>query len=760
MKTLDRRQFLGGALAAGGALTSAVAFTESLTQTPAKQPAGPDSPDTQPDERGERTPIDFRYAPALRQTAFCFPDDPYKSVMNENGDLLYGYDMENGILYFPLQFRFSLFGMQPAKVVDQMIESPSIPIVRTVLERTGALITLTTFATNDVREGRVDNVIMEIRPRGAEPVNVSPLVEIHTVHKCDLQIEGKDLIVVERDSNKLLFAATVFQNPSEGTVHGTIFDIDTPTKQQLALHRGVAASAAPYRAFFRFPQEGQAKEQVKGGLQFPEQNLNAARKFWGAWSPFRDPISMVVPGRSGEFVSACARNILQAREVKNGKLTFQVGPTCYRGLWVVDGNFLLEAARYLGYDKEAIEGLRTTWGKQLPSGQIVAGAPREHYKDTAIAMFTLVRQCELSQDWSLLHELEPNVVAGIQFLDSLRERARREGSALGGYGLLPRGFADGGFDGSREELTNTLWTLAGLKAICSAGRQQKLDEVAKAEQLFRELYAAFNEAAQREMRSYEGKFQYLPMLLKNDPAWSLPDPWDRPRPQCAQWALSHAIFPGRVFRPDDPIVKGHVALRQAVRREGVPAETGWSHHEAVWNYDVAFAAEVYLWLGMRQAARDTFVGFLNHATPQYCWREEQPLQDAMVGSYVGDMPHNWASAECIRYIRHVFALEDGADLRLLAGITDDECAAASSYLFRGTPTRFGRLDLNFEPLDGGQGWRFTYRRANGPDPSTVSAPTTIGRFKLARAEGVHVKQAGDTVCIDPSVHQWSLIWKV
>ena len=54
---------------------------------------------------------------------------------------------------------------------------------------------------------------------------------------------------------------------------------------------------------------------------------------------------------------------------------------------------------------------------------------------------------------------------------------------------------------------------------------------------------------------------------------------------------------------------------QAVAREGIPAETGWSPHEAVWNYNAAFVAEVYLWLGMRQAANDTFVGFLEPRQP-------------------------------------------------------------------------------------------------------------------------------------------------
>jgi hypothetical protein len=128
-------------------------------------------------------------------------------------------------------------------------------------------------------------------------------------------------------------------------------------------------------------------------------------------------------------------------------------------------------------------------GLWLACGYAAGGS--EHYKDTAIAMFTLVRQCELSQNWSLLRELEPKVLSAIQFLDSLRSRARSEGSSLGRYGLLPKGFADGGFDGSRDELTNTLWTMAGLKAIGAAGEQQKIPKVAYATQLYRELYSAF-----------------------------------------------------------------------------------------------------------------------------------------------------------------------------------------------------------------------------------------------------------------------------
>ena len=55
-------------------------------------------------------------------------------------------------------------------------------------------------------------------------------------------------------------------------------------------------------------------------------------------------------------------------------------------------------------------------------------------------MFTLVRQCELSQDWSLLHELEPQVVHAIAFLRSLQSEQSSRIRALGRYGLLPRGW--------------------------------------------------------------------------------------------------------------------------------------------------------------------------------------------------------------------------------------------------------------------------------------------------------------------------------
>lgn len=202
------------------------------------------------------------------------------------------------------------------------------------------------------------------------------------------------------------------------------------------------------------------------------------------------------------------------------------------------------------------------------------------------------------------------------------------------------------------------------------------------------------------------------------------------------------------------------ATRATAAREDTPAETGWNHHHSIWNYNAAFVAEVYLWPGMKRAAHSTFIGYLNHASPQYCWREEQPLQDAMVLTYVGDMPHNWASAECTRYLRHMLALEDGARLRLLAGITAAELTSDKPYSLAGTPTRFGRLNLSLEPLDGNQGWRLHFERQPGAAPAELSLPAMLGSLRFNRIEGALSRPQSGSILVDPAVSRFTAFWQV
>ncbi len=742
--SVDRRQFLTTMVLTGAA-------TAVPRISPFETEAGTLSDRSAPEQAGS-TAIDFRYSPACWQTAICFPDDNYKGLVGDRGELL--YDFPNSKFADPAEFgtvvEFTFAGMQRDRVTGQNLQAAGVPIVHTTIEHPSATMDLITFATNRPDEGRVDNVLVTIRPSSGE-VNAAPVVRLRSAQSFTLAYTKGATFVSRADGSPFLVAA-----PGEsshvflGKEHGGAF---------LSLGPGTAEAVKPLRNFIRFPLEHQPVEKIEAGAVQPDTVLREATAYWQNWRPFGDNVAWSLPESHNDFLVSCARNIQQAREVRDGCGVFQVGPTVYRGLWIVDGNFILEAARYLGYDKEAEDSLRAEWAQQLPTGHVVASAGSEHWKDTGIAMFTLVRQCELAQDWSLFREFEPNVSKAVEFLIRLRSSAKAGNSSNGRYGLLAPGFPDGGIGGVHSEFTNTLWCLAGIRAVVDAGTRLGMASVTRTKNFYDELRRAFVAAARDQMTPHAAGFAYLPMLMKDDPLYTYPEPWLRPRPQSAQWALSHAIYPGLVLERDDPIVRGHIALMQACTQEDIPAETGWLMHEGVWNYAASFVAHVYLWAGLREWAHRTFIGFLNHASPTYCWREEQPLQNALLGRLWGDMPHNWASAECVRYLRHMFALEDGASLRLLPGITDMELHPEKVCELRQTPTRFGRLSLHLEPLGVRRGWKLQFTREPGPMPHEVQLPVTLGsRLRFSRLEGAVAKTIADRVEIDPAARSWSAYW--
>jgi hypothetical protein len=704
---------------------------------------------------GQESPaaaIDFRYSPVSWQTVYSFPDDPHKSLVGERGDLRYwNPGRPAGAQYFPQIVEFSLLGMEPDQEGTQRLEAPGIPIIHTRIDRPSAFLQITTFATRRAGEGRVDNVILEIRPRTAGALTVVPLVLVKTKREAKLQTEW-GITVLRLDDDK----ATPF------------FLVDTPllpkqvgiSEREYRMKAAIMSEGKPFRCFLRLPLEGQEVDKLSEGFTNPQGLLAEVREYWQNWTPYEDKVSVQIPGPQGDFLVASARNIQQAREEKSGKLAFEVGPTVYRVLAVVDGHFILEAARYLGYDAAAQQGLESTWAHQEAAGGVFAAAGHAHWKDTGIAMFTLVRQAELSQDWSYFRAKQPEVVRAVKFLTGIRDQAKTDGSINGRYGLLAPGYGDGGLPNIHSEFTNTVWVLAGLKAVIEAADKLGLADPGGAKPLYQELRAAFMAAARQEMRRHADGFDYLPMLAKDDPLWSAPDEWDRPRPQTAQWALSHAIYPGLVFAKDDPIVQGHIRLMQACTQEDIPAETGWLPHGGLWPYNGAFVAHVYLWAGLADWARRTFNGFLNHASPLYCWWEEQPLRGSLTADLHGDMPHNWASAEVVLYLRHMLALEDGQDLRLLAGIGDFELASGQPVSWLQSPTRFGRIDVNLEPLDGHQGWRLKFQRGTGPAPANIQLPATLGsNWQFAKITGAEVRRQGKVLWVTPTAAAWEAVWK-
>jgi len=644
--------------------------------------------------------IDFRYAPQSSWTAICRPDDPYKTLVDEQGRLLYGFK-ENG---FKCVYEFHVQTDRQPLQVTQSTESARRPIVRTTFSYPQVTLELTAFGHKHDGQRRTDVVLWRIHTE-----------ESSIMTHFQVQTQGKGVVFKgnsPEDSHKI-YAIGIGETEDDASLAFV-------STQSLA--PGFACDYGPSSALRTVRKLVRQGEVLEGAIIVPlnyqdpagldlawaREALDDERSYWDTLQ--LSPLKLEVPDdRMMDMITACARNILQAREIKEGIPEFQVGAAHYRGLWVVDGHFMLEAAWYLGHADEAFHGLNALLRRAKPDGSI-AQQPH-HIKETGIALATMVRQCELRGDMDKLQSLWPIVKRAVGHIEWLREQSKLRGPDAPEYGLMPPAYGDGGLSGRRPEYTTPLWTLVGLKFITEAAERLGFtDDAIAFRSSYESLLKAFYEHAEKDMRTLPDGTPYLPMLKPGpseyvgEPHWiegelpGIPDnPWQRVTPTTATWALAHAIYPGEVFKKDDAIVRNFCHLLELTDDdEGVPSGTGWEPYQTMWVYSSSFYAHVWLLCGRPDKTVDYLYAFANHATPTRVWREEQAFQHTHHGYWVGDMPHNWASAEFIRLIRNMLVLETGNRLELLAGLPKDWIISKKPVFVERTPTRYGAVSLKME----------------------------------------------------------------
>lgn len=418
-----------------------------------------------------------------------------------------------------------------------------------------------------------------------------------------------------------------------------------------------------------------------------------AVRFWeGVPLPF-DRVQVPDPAIQA-LLDASIRNIWQAREIKKGLPAFQVGPTCYRGLWIVDGAFLLEAATILGAGAEARSGVAYELTHQQPDGRIEV--MKNFSKENGIVLWTCVRHAQLTQDQAWLESIWPRLERVAEHIRALRRQTLATASPRDD-GLLPAGFPDGGIGGVLDEYTNPYWNLLGLHAFVQGARW--LGKTAAAgtwQSEYDDFMAAFRRATQRDLKKDQHGNAFVPIRMDGEDL-----------PQRGQWAFCHAVYPGQIFTREDPLVASTLAMLQATERQGMVYGTGWDA-AGIWNYFASFYGHAWLWQGNGPKAARVMYAFANHAAPTLLWREEQSLKGEPFKK-VGDMPHNWASAEFIRLVVHLLALDRGDELHLLEGLPREWTGSGMTTRLRGVATPFGPLHLTLQTDGKGKTARLTFK---------------------------------------------------
>jgi hypothetical protein len=626
--------------------------------------------------------VNFSFAPAEWQTAIGLPDDPYKSLVDRSGALLYDFGANGHEDEFAT--RLSVRTATGLIWQKQHLLSPRIPVVRTTSAAAGIGTVEEAFSVND--GGRWDLVHVRMVNKTGLRKSVSPRVIVETTHSLKFDPGRQTILINSRDTVHASLPMALSEQ--SGTRHG--FDL-----QRLTIPpHGHADFYVRYgiRQAGRLPRLDNAKG---AGLEA------RAEAFW---KEVNLPYGRVeVPDKQIQALfDSSIRNIWQAHEIKNGLPSFQVGPTVYRNLWILDGAFLLEAATMVGAGGEARAGIAHELTFQKPNGGIeamkdmlkrwFAGKPWptgfggsvdkfNYSKENGIVLWTLFRHAQLTQDKAWLLTVWPQMTRIAEHLMQLRRETLTNDTPLDD-GLIPPGFTDGGQSGFIPEYSNVYWNLAGLHAYIEAAHWLgKPSEASSWQAEYDDFMRAFRRTERRDMKIDAQGNSYLPNRMDGQDL-----------PQRAQWAFLQAVYPAQIFSKDDALVSGNLAMLKTTLREGMIYGAGIDPH-GIWTYQGSFYGHALLWQGDGKAAARELYAYANHAAPTMVWREEQSLKGAPFKP-TGDMPHNWASAEFIRLTTHLIELDRGTELHLLEGIPAEWLKPKSITRLTGVATPFGALTMS------------------------------------------------------------------
>jgi len=415
----------------------------------------------------------------------------------------------------------------------------------------------------------------------------------------------------------------------------------------------------------------------------------------GVWEKQHDvfPFPITVPDPAiQEVLEANWDNLHRMKDTVETRQQYHIGPSVYRGLWVVDATMLMQGAITHGDTSGTRHMVEAVGRHQQDNGQVIVMVPHVMYRETASYIQQMVMYAEYSGNDAWLLNRWDDVRSGLNFLRELRETTLDDPNTVY-YGLFPPGFTDGGLAGVNAEYSSVYYTLGALHSALRTARRLEIDdpEVDVWRKFYVDLRTAFNKAAQRDMRKDEFGNWFLPMKIgETDP---------NVRPTMAQWGILEAINYSELFSKGDSLAEGTTAVLMQHTEQGLAVGTGWLA-DALWPWFSMIQGSAQVHMEQPEAVIDLLYDIANHASPLGTWVEEQ--QPREVGQRTGgDQSNASGSALYLTMMRRMLVNERTGGLELLPAVPEFWLGAGQKITVDRTLTHWGPLMLETEVSDDG-----------------------------------------------------------
>lgn len=642
---------------------------------------------------------DYRYSPGWWQTAISLPESSRKVVVDKNGQLMYEYPASvNDPGIAPASGFGAVIGIEAGENVtwkDQHLYNSRVPMVITQKEGTNISVREEAFTVAPLLFGAHDPgmndflgtslsekitgqpgndiIMVTLENKTGSAVTVSPEIRVNTIHPAVIDTsKGK---VTVSGFLRVIVPYSIIKTSSENRksrrlVILTLKPVEIPASGKVQLAIGVSQG---YTAI-------DCPDNLQQALYLQKQSI-------GWWEKLDLPYNRIsVPDREMQnLLEASVRNIYQITELKNELPVLNTGISTDRHFSMADAPFMINALTMLNQADDAQKALEYLFTHQKKDGSFLL--QEKDWKETGFALWAVSGYARLTGDKVWLESVWPVLENGFNFLIELQKSTLQSKASYAG--LLPPGY---GSDSRGTDYVNNYVVLAGLNSAITAARWiGRNGQAIKWQSLYDDYYNAFLEATKKSMRKDTYGNSYLPALSGQD---------KKTPPQKAQGAFLTAVYPGRIFDLENPVLTGNMKMLGRSLKEGLIMNTGKLN-----NLDLPSSSEyahALQWTGRAQESANVLYALARHASPTLGWFRQQPLQGAKDTTASGDMPNSRMSAEFIRLVRHLIVMERGYELHLLEGVPSAWTKPGMEIKLQDVLTDFGPLDLRIKISDDGK----------------------------------------------------------